>query len=378
MKALFLPTPDINAAMMANLLVPWCNTPVQSFQNMETGINLATLIDGMHQDIFFDAQKKWFQIGSEDLKNIGQTRPNGWPESTFTSISTRDQWLICDSRLCLTAPFWQTNLKPDISVIAYSEPLACAVSLSQTWRFPISVGLALWEYYLLSALKNCKNQKAIFLSLSKFHHDRSLFNRLFAEQLATFGYAEVDTLEKLESVSSSILSAIDVSNIDTTEFLTTTQAKIFNELEQLDLEAVTNRSLSPQSRDLLHHYGDLRAGYERLKVRHNTVQQELYSARAGQASPINEETPLNAATSELQNLSQESNQYVEVSVQVQDMQQLEFVCSKNADILTTLQEVLQNPTEYTDKLLFLNYGQNGTQTLYFPGSSLLGINIVAI
>ncbi len=70
--------------------------------------------------------------------------------------------------------------------------------------------------------------------------------------------------------------------------------------------------------------------------------------------------------------------YVEVSLQVRDMQHLEFICRKDAPILNTLQTVLQNPREYGDKLVFLNYGRDGERTLYFPGASLFALEIAAV
>ena len=381
MKALFLPTPDLNAAKMANLFAPWCHIPIQSFQDMQVTTELSRieiLIDNLQRDIFFDAQKNWFQIISEGLNNVGEKRPKEWSESTFLAIAERKKWLVSDSRLCLTAPFWQKNLKPDTLIIAYSDPLTCAVSLSKTWRFPISVGLSLWEYYLLSAIRHCKNQPTIILSLTKFHQDRRKFNIRLTEQLGKLGYTEEETHTKMELASTPKLSDVDISNIEPNGFLTANQTGIFNELEELNLGEIANRSLSSQSQDLLTYYGDLRAGYENIKTQRNNIQKELNSIRVGQTSSQTEDAHVNTTTEEPQDSTLANDNNVEVSVQVQDMDQLEFICSKNAAILNTLQEVLQNPTKYTDKLLFLNYGQNGEQTLYFPGSSLLSLNITAI
>jgi hypothetical protein len=381
MKALFLSTPDLDATRMANLLTPWCDAPIQCFQDMQTGVDrvdIGTLVDNLHQDIFLDAQKSWFQYASEGFNNIGEGRPGKWSASTFAAITQRDRWLISDSRLCLTAPFWQSNLKPEALVIAYSHPLVCALMLSKTWRFPISVGLALWEYYLLCAVNHCKNQTTIILSLVKFRHERNQFNRIVAKQLAKLGYAEDDSLEKLKSISSPIFSTVDASGTDPRDYLSDNQAGILAELEELDLEAVAKRSLSAQSQDLLLHYGDLRAGYEKLKLQRNQVQQELNAVNAAKPAPQAEEIQPKVATESSSDVQLDTANYVEVSVQVKDMRRLEFICSKDAPILNTLQEVLQNPYEYTDKLLFLNYGQNGDQSLYFPGCNLLSLNIVAI
>ncbi|MFT5112665.1 MAG: hypothetical protein ACI8P9_001992 [Parasphingorhabdus sp.] len=381
MKALFLSTPDLEATKLANLLMPWCNTPIQCFQEMQTGTELAGVarsVDNLHQDIFFDAQKSWFQLSSGGFGNIGINRPTDWSASTLSAIEKHDQWLISDARFCLTAPFWQSNFNPDALVIAYSDPLVCAFSLSRTWRFPISVGLALWEYYLLSAVNHCKNQTTIILSLYKFHHDRDGFNRLLAEQLATLGFTEDDTFEKIQSVTSPLPSSFDISSLENGEYLNSNQASLFAELEELDLESVAHRSLSSQSEDLLRHYGDLRAGYEKMKMHRNQIQQELNAIKADQSDMQVKKIKPDETAKESQDALFNPGHYVEVSVQVQDMQQLEFICSRDAPVLNTLQEVLQNPTEYKDQLLFLNYGKNGEQTLYFPGCSLLSLNVAAI
>ncbi len=381
LKVLYLCTPDENAARLAGMLSPWCGDPVQCFRGDARGVDgvgPAELIDDLHRDLFRDVQKHWFQLVSSDFDIVGRKRPESWSEPALTAMSNLDRWLLSDPRFCHTAPFWQARLRPDINVIAYSEPLAAAVSLSRTWRFPIGVGIALWEHYLLSAVTNCERRSVLLLSVNLLRSNRTLFNRLFARQMAALGYAENDILKQIESTPGSNFAEVDLSGIDPQDYLNDDQGNMFAELEALDLDAVACRLLSARSRDLLRHYGDLRAGYETMKLQRNELRQMLNDIKADRANRrTGEETGREGAVVRVEP-DQEAGDYVEVSLQVKDMQHLEFICRKDAPILNTLQTVLRNPREYGDKLVFLNYGRDGERTLYFPGASLFALEIAAV
>ena len=392
MKALFLCTPDLNATNTASLLTPWCGAPIQCFQDLHVKTNhldAANLVENLHQDIFHDSQKHWFQLASNGFNNIGHNRPPLWSKPAFESILRHQHWLVSDPRFCHTMPFWHQNLEPEIVIIAYTDPLSCALSLSKTWRFPISVGLALWEYYLLGATRQCKDQTTLVISTHKFLHDRSTFNHQFTEQLTKLGYNKEETLQIIQSAPAPVFTEFDSSNEDIQELVTDHHMTIFNQLEALQLDTVANRALSFHSHDLLSHYGDLRAGYEQIKQQRNNIQTQLDTIQQAQEHETQEPTENSntptattltntVITNPPSNQSLSTNNSVEVSVQIKDMQPLEFICPQNAPILQTLQDVLQNPAEFTDKLVFLNYGQDANQALYFPGCNLYSLSISAL
>ena len=61
-----------------------------------------------------------------------------------------------------------------------------------------------------------------------------------------------------------------------------------------------------------------------------------------------------------------------VTVFLDNADPMEFYSDPQSPVLDMLQEHLVN--NETDQLLFLNCGEQGTETVYFMSSSLLGIN----
>ncbi len=68
------------------------------------------------------------------------------------NLDTHRPWVLKDPRLCLLFPFWRTLLEVPICLIVYRPPLDVAFSIKRRNQFPLSVGIALWEFYQRHAL----------------------------------------------------------------------------------------------------------------------------------------------------------------------------------------------------------------------------------
>jgi GT2 family glycosyltransferase len=62
------------------------------------------------------------------------------------------QFLLKDPRLCLSLAAWRAHLAEPSVVFVYRDGLAVARSLASRNRFPLQLGLLLWEYYNRAAL----------------------------------------------------------------------------------------------------------------------------------------------------------------------------------------------------------------------------------
>ncbi len=61
-------------------------------------------------------------------------------------------WVVKDPRLCLLLPIWRRVVERPVCVLIERSPLSIARSLRARDRFPLALGIALWERYLRSAL----------------------------------------------------------------------------------------------------------------------------------------------------------------------------------------------------------------------------------
>ena len=100
-----------------------------------------------------------------------------------TALEGESPWFVKDPRICLLLPLWQKVLKSPFFVLVSRNPLEIALSLRVRNLFPISYSLALWEHYLLSALRGIQGSPAIIISHARLLADpltetRAVFNAL--------------------------------------------------------------------------------------------------------------------------------------------------------------------------------------------------------
>ena len=73
----------------------------------------------------------------------------------LVKLDAHRPWVVKDPRLCLTFPHWKPFLEQPMVVLPLRDPREVAVSLETRNEFPHELGLALWECYVLAALKGC-------------------------------------------------------------------------------------------------------------------------------------------------------------------------------------------------------------------------------
>lgn len=84
-------------------------------------------------------------------------------------LSRHGHFLLKDPRLCLLLPVWEELTPARVPIVAVRHPLEIASSLLRSPRgvYPAAMTLALWEKYLLRALKDMAGHGAIFVSYSQ-------------------------------------------------------------------------------------------------------------------------------------------------------------------------------------------------------------------
>lgn len=99
----------------------------------------------------------WYDVA--DLKpagNLSEPELGGLNDELRKIVAGLDAhrpWMIKDPRLCLSLPLWLRWLECPVFVLTHRDPAQIARSLRQRDDFPLEVGLALWEAYVLSSLR---------------------------------------------------------------------------------------------------------------------------------------------------------------------------------------------------------------------------------
>jgi hypothetical protein len=70
-------------------------------------------------------------------------------------------WVVKEPRLCLLLPVLRPALDAPVALHVHREPLEVAASLRHRNHFPLHVGLALWEFYTVSALNASRDMPSV-------------------------------------------------------------------------------------------------------------------------------------------------------------------------------------------------------------------------
>lgn len=112
-------------------------------------------VQDLNDRILAAAGGSWDRVRKVDLEAIpaGQRADLEAEISRVLKILERKgTWVLKDPRLCLTFPLWRDQTPRPICVFAIRSPAEVALSLRARDALPLSVGVALWETYLRSAV----------------------------------------------------------------------------------------------------------------------------------------------------------------------------------------------------------------------------------
>ena len=350
-KVLILSTPDIRSDSVLEFLASQMdfsfNPMLADHSNLPTGEIENTLIQ-LNQTVRESKSKSWFQpltMTSEELNNP----ENKKVVKEITDNLSDKQWQLHDPFLLHTLPLWLSEIEDTHILFYYSSPLECATALQRSWRFPISFGLALWEYYVIKATSILQDKDVLLLSRNKLA--KSTKGHL-SPILKNIGLAQPSKWSDLAIPSFSLES----------EGVYEDQQKLFKLLEKGNLTSISKLKLSDSSLNNLEYYGQLRAGFERIKDERDDLLDQLNKQQKQDSEP-----------EQVATLSTDNDPSIcKVTVFLDNADPMEFYSDPQSPVLDMLQDHLVN--NETDQLLFLNCGEQGTETVYFMSSSLLGIN----
>lgn len=352
-KCLVLSTPDLlkNAVVehIGGSFEKSLSLQLKPLKGYRTG-PLETKIVALNQRILQDQQTTWYQglpITPDCLKS----------DFYLTAMSEilknieNQSCLIHDPLLAHSLPLWLSKLDNPLIILCYSHPMECAYHLQQTWRFPLSIGLALWESFVLTACGHLHQQSSVLISTNKVrnspvNHLKSVFKKLSIPQPNQWAALTQGDLS----------AAWKTLNHDFQR-----QSNIFSKLEQGDIASIASMKISSQSADELYYYGQLRAGFENANAERDQLRQKL-----GLSPQENIETIPSKSR-------QNDSPLIRLRIHIRGMEVLEFFTDPKSSIIEMLRDSLTNDVE--DNLVYLNYGDSENDVLYFMSSKLVALEI---
>lgn len=203
-----------------------------------------------------------------DQMGVSQREIAGEAREVLDALYDSRGFVVKDPRLCLTFRFWRGFCPDVVPVVPIRAPLEVAASLYRRNSIPIPIGIALWEYYILSSARETKDADPLVIS----HHalvarpENTL--RWLTAQIASRSAIALEMPKK-----SMIANFVDTSlhhHVFSTEeqrrFLVPDQLDFWDAAQRNSLGCLSSRELSPASRAALE-------GYEALGMQFSRVRQ---------------------------------------------------------------------------------------------------------
>jgi GT2 family glycosyltransferase/glycosyltransferase involved in cell wall biosynthesis len=170
-------------------------------------------------------------------------------------------WAVKDPRLCLVLPWWQPIFGNIVVMHCVRSPLDIAHSLKQRNGFPISLGIALWEFYQRSALRVSTGLPAISIAYDDLVNDPVEGQASLAKQARELLGLElgVITPEVLQDFVSKDLRHSCSSQEATRIALSDEQWLLYQDMRQGRFSQASHSSLSARTAQELLHHGSAKA-----------------------------------------------------------------------------------------------------------------------
>jgi glycosyltransferase involved in cell wall biosynthesis len=131
----------------------------------------------------------WWRIADFSVTNIPEEVREQYLDEFRKIVFQLDAhrpWVMKEPRLCLLLPVLRPALEAPVFVHVIREPLEIAESLASRNGFPVSVALALWEAYTVSAFAAVGSEPSVIVSYGDLLRDPVATTTRLIQQLAAF------------------------------------------------------------------------------------------------------------------------------------------------------------------------------------------------
>ena len=218
-------------------------------------------------DVFVDANKavlrsigcEWDCVAGFSLEAIAQTASHHRlvrdARNLLVRLDANRPWAMKDPRSCLTFGFWREVTELPIALFSNRDPFQIAASLYRRNSIPEAAGIALWELYMLSALRSTVGIPRMVVDFTGLIRDPAKVIEKVVDWLRSVGVRNLDMPDRheFEVFLSSDLIHHTSDHSDERERLSPTQRALFDALRSGDLDSfhVDDHQLTTSSQHLL-------------------------------------------------------------------------------------------------------------------------------
>ncbi len=329
-------------------------------------------LDQLNSALLETHHANWYHTSNIELDSRLSDQPYPLKRSQNQLADKLDRhgiWVSTDSAMCILLPQWREFLSNPVAILYIDHPMAVARRLQGKWRFPLTFGLALWEYYTRAAIINSEGMPRLVISHHQLLREPTeqvnkmweLLSNVNGKKLA------IPNQDTLNQISSTECSDSNESMSEVADFANPEQLTLFEALGSGDTNFPILDRMSQTGDDILKSYGRLRTGYEAIERQQAETQKKL-----GEAWESLENQTRNDSVEKSVSGS-DDGQIIELTVYLKNRPTLELFCERDNPIIDQLLGALvKNGVSSTDngELFYLEFGE---QTQYFPVSALLAV-----
>jgi Uncharacterized protein conserved in bacteria len=153
-------------------------------------------------------------------------------ETSFRRFGERPDWAIKDPRLCLVLPAWRGFLHNPLAVLVVRDPIEVAISLQKRNQMPLVAGIALWEFYMKSALRHSRQMPRVLVDYNALLRDPDREISALRDALARSGATLTGVTEDVRGFVDASLYRSRNLDIQAKSLLNLKQAEFYDALRQ--------------------------------------------------------------------------------------------------------------------------------------------------
>lgn len=127
-------------------------------------------IADLNDRVLASADASWWNLAGFDCSRLPEQAVEAFEvdaANILADLESHRPWVAKDPRFCLLLPLWLRLLDRPVCVLVYRDPVEIALSLKERNGFSLTQGVALWEHYMVSALRSSRHDHLVLVS----YHD---------------------------------------------------------------------------------------------------------------------------------------------------------------------------------------------------------------
>lgn len=240
----------------------------------------------LNDALLLSAGATWFSVAGFKPERVPRDSRKTCLHQINTIIQEMDThapWVIKDPRMCLVLPLWKDFFTDAVYIFVSRNPVEIASSLRTRNQLSMNHAIALWEFYMLEALRETVASPRVLIAYSDLlQNPRETVAQFFAD-LSCAGVAGLQAVanDTLATIVDKNLYRAQAGQSSTSSYLNAEQEHLFASLEDkscLAWRQVPNLSLG--ARDFLHFNREaLRALQEKKEIEALMAQLSEYNNR---------------------------------------------------------------------------------------------------